>query len=103
ADLLGVLEICGKRAPQIALPARTAEQLVVGGQQFHFSEGSSSQLNARTAQLDASDALLDDATPLGELGSVGAERSTWQLERHFLNAECDFLPFTRRPGSGQVM
>src|SRR6478736_6960153 len=103
ADHPGVFEICGKRAPQVALPARAAQHLVVGGQELYFSEGCDSQLNARTAQLKAGYALFDDATPLGELCSIGAERSAWQLESHFLHATCGVLPFTRRPGNGQVV
>ena len=75
----------------------------MGGQELHLSERGDPQLNARTAQLDASDALLDDATPLGELRGVGAERGAWQLESHFLHAARGFLPLTRRPGNGHVV
>ena len=66
----------------------------MSGQELHFSERSNSQLNARTAQLDASDALLDDAAPLGKLCGVGAEWSGRQYERHFLHATCQFLPLS---------
>jgi len=43
--------------------------LAVGGQDLHFSEGCDSQLNAWATQLGASDALLDDAAPLGADGA----------------------------------
>src|SRR5262245_59388289 len=51
ADLPGVPEIRGERAPQVALPAGAAEHLVVGGQELHFPEGGDAQLNARATQL----------------------------------------------------
>src|SRR6476660_10551482 len=50
-DHPGVLEICGKRATQVALPVRAAQHVRVGGQELYFAEGRDSQLIARTAQL----------------------------------------------------
>src|SRR5215471_19885042 len=102
ADHLRVLGIGGKRAPQVALPARAAEHLVVGGQQLDVSEGSDSQLNARTSYLVASDELLDNAATLSELCSVRAERSVWPLELHLPHAPGDFLALTLGPWNGEV-
>src|SRR5690242_17610351 len=61
ADLPGVTERRWKPAADVALPAGTAEQLVVRGEQLDLAERGHAELHARAVDLGAGDALLDDS------------------------------------------
>src|SRR4051812_40110776 len=70
ADRAGVGEVSRETAAKVALPAGTAEQLVVRGQQFDIAGRRDPELNAGAAQVHAGDALLDDAATGCELLDV---------------------------------
>ncbi len=82
ADRRRVVEVGGEAAAEGALSARSAEHLVVRGQQLDLTARCHAQLHARTPHLDPRDELLDDAAALGELAQVGVEWGVRTLELH---------------------
>src|SRR4051794_24657361 len=57
-DLARVLGLGGEAAAEVALPARTPEQLVVRRDDLDLAVGRDVQLHARAAYVGAGDALL---------------------------------------------
>jgi hypothetical protein len=58
----------------------------VRGEDLYLAERRDAQLHARTAQLHAGDALLDDPPVASELGEIGRKHDVGVLERHLLDA-----------------
>lgn len=80
ADLLcllrnaeGVGGIGGKTASKVGLFGRTAEKLVVGGDDLDLSQRIDPELDARATHLLAPDALLDHPSSLGEFVHILVE------------------------------
>ena len=70
-DERGVRRVGGEDAAEVGLPARAAEQLVVGREQLDRPVRRGPHLDARAGQGRPGDPLLDDAATLLEGGQVG--------------------------------
>ena len=74
ADQPRIGGIGGEDAAEVALPAGTAQQLIMSGQQFQTPIWKYPELDARAEQLLTDDPLLDDPAVLLELRLVRGQR-----------------------------
>ena len=72
-DRRGVAGIRREHAAEVLLTARTAEKLVVGGQQLDGAVRQCAHLDTWTGQRDSGDPLLDDAAVLLEGGQIDVD------------------------------
>src|SRR5262249_52985583 len=89
----------GEAASEVALAARSAQQLVMSGENLEPAERRDPELHARAAELVADDPLLDNSTSALELVDVVLVGRTRKLELH--GAESPF-DLGRRLSPAQV-
>ena len=97
----GVGGVGGEDAAEVALPAGSAEELVVGREQLDRSVGEGPHLHARAGQLDTGDAFLDDAGVGGEVGEVLLDPDRGILQGHAEQPSLIASGSSAEPGSGR--
>src|SRR3954447_9399643 len=101
-DLARVFGLGGEAAPEVALTARAAKQLVVRRHDLDLAVGRDVQLHARAAHLGAGDALLDDAPDLAEPLEVAVDGEAPVLESHRGQPLADTQELVGRARGGQA-
>ena len=83
ADLHGVPGVGRKPAADVDLPARAAEDLVVGREHLDLAVGTHAYLHARAAEVLAGDPLLGDRAALGDelVELVGGDARVLERDR----------------------